>query len=129
LPALTDGGCAREGPWLRRETEEDLPEHIFIVWQRGAAAPAAAACDSGALLTRVDLGMIARAAAAGRPGAVLAGVDLGMEARAAAASHYGAVLTVTGMEFGMEARAHLGLGLWGWGRFVPWSTWVFSFVR
>jgi hypothetical protein len=29
-PALADGGGAKEGGRLRREAEEDLPEHIFV---------------------------------------------------------------------------------------------------
>jgi hypothetical protein len=63
-PAPADGGGAREVGWQRRETEEDLPHHIVVVGQgdgrhgRGAAT-AAAAGYSGALLTRVDLGMAA----------------------------------------------------------------------
>ena len=74
-PAPADGGGAREGGGLRREAEEDLPEHVVVVRQgrgRRDAAPAASAGRSSAsLLARVDLGMEPRAAAAGHCGALL----------------------------------------------------------
>ena len=48
-PALADGRGAREGGWLGREAEEDLPEHV-VVFKRGTTA---AADHGGALLTGV----------------------------------------------------------------------------
>jgi hypothetical protein len=82
-PALADGGGAQEGGGLRREPEEDLPEHIVIIrqgvrlCQRFATAAPDVARHSGAILARVDLGMEARATAAGHSSVLLTRVDLG----------------------------------------------------
>jgi hypothetical protein len=107
-PAPADGGGAWEGGWLRRETDEDLPEHVLDVQQGGrrplfAAAATDAAGHSGAVLIRLGLGMEARAAAVCHFGALLTRGDLGMEAWAAAKDHSGAILTR--LDLRTEARA------------------------
>jgi hypothetical protein len=89
-PMLADGGGAQEGGWMRREAEDDLPEHVLVERQGFRIRRRFAAAATGypdAIPTRVDLGMEARAPAEGHSGYLLTGADLGMEARAATAGH------------------------------------------
>jgi hypothetical protein len=92
-PVRADRGGAQQGGWLRREAEEDLPEHVLVerqgfgIRRRFAAAATAAAGHPVAIRARVDLGMEARAPAEGHAGYLLTGADLGMEARAATAGN------------------------------------------
>jgi hypothetical protein len=63
---LVDGRGAQEGEWPRRETEEDLTEHVLVerqgfrILRRLGAAATAAAGHSDAIPVRVDLGMEAQ---------------------------------------------------------------------
>jgi hypothetical protein len=109
-PAGADGGGAGKGGRLRRETEQDLPEHVVVDRQgrrrrgRGRAAAATAGPSGPVLLIRADLGKVARDAAAGRSGAILlTRLDLGMAARDAAAGRSGSLLAR--VDGGMVGRA------------------------
>jgi hypothetical protein len=111
-PLLAYGGCAREGGRLRRETEENLPQHVVAVRQGGssrgrAATPTAAASadHSGALHVRLDMAMEARAAAGCHPGSFLTHLGLWMEARAAASDHSSGVPTRLDLRTGARAAA------------------------
>ena len=88
VPALADGGGAREGGRQRRQADEDLPEHIVRQIGGIAAATDAAGQFGANLLAGVHLWMETRAASACFQYLVL---DLRMESQWAAAgrSHSG----------------------------------------